>query len=1293
MCAVLAVASFLVCSLGTAASGPTIAALAGFPIELKGAPSSGLAVIDLDGDKRPEVVATAGGRLVVINSEGQMRRGFPLSLDNVRVSEQTSLHLPPLTFSVAPSACDVDGDKRPELIVAGTNRHLYAVSAAGRVISGYPLLLDAEPKGQITCAPGADGEGVLYLTTTKGSVVRVAHAKATVITNVGEGTEGGVGLIDVNGDGVKDLIVSGGDGTVHIFDEHGTALLRTAYKTSYRSSGTLAFGDIDDDGELEIIFTCQDFRVHALKLDGQAELGFPFTTDYRIYAGVALADLNGDDVADIVVGSGDSRLYALTAGGVDLPGFPVTLDGRILADVAIGDLDRDGSPDIAVVTNSGSLYVVDAKGKIWDGFPVHIGGQVATSPAIADVDSDGWLELFAQNGEGAVFGYRVKAEGRAPRALAAWPMMGHDPGHLGRLTPNPVRFQELSYDNQAPTRTSTVRGSYRYVNLDGEAELDTQIRWKLDGKAMPALANHRTITPELTRKHQHWQYSVQEAGNFKAYGETGVLAQPHWAREIEIRNTPPDRPEIVLSPARTYANSTLSVTARSRDADGDELTYRYTWLKDGVAQREYLGAQGPRATLHKGERWQVVVTAFDGEAEGEGATASVVVENTPPEKPEVATRPAQPRATDNIDVVVVKPAADLDADTITYRYYWRVNNVPLNVADTTNALAAGALRKHDRVRVEVVAHDVESAGGHAVAEFEVQNTPPPAPVGRVLWPEGPHATDGLSARVVEQIPDADHDTITYRYAWFKNGHRTPHMAAVPAKETHKGETWRLSLTPFDGEAAGETVTSEVTIQNTPPSPPHVMMRRQHWHAGEPVEPIVTFRHEDEDGDAVHAEFQWIRNKAPYQLAKELRALPAGITRKGESWQVIVTANDGQANSDAVRRDFTIVNSPPSPPSIAISPAEPTTSDELHVAIVKDGTDADGDRLTYRYRWIRDGEPIEKLGTGRSALLAGEMHKGQLWRVEVASWDTEAESEAASVEFRVANHPPNTPRVSMFPASPTKSDPLVCHVDPKDADPDGDHVTYRTLWLLNGEPVPYSGDMDVLPVSLMHKGQSWQCEVTASDGLARSSPARSEAVKVHNTPPSEPKVRIEPSVVTIETEMRCVVEQPAIDADGDAVTYVYGWRRNDQPYLAKTSVKDSRDVVIAKGTARRGETWLCEVTASDGEAEGLPARVSVRVKNALPQAPEVSVRPDRPVSGDTLRCEIVRPAHDSDGDAITYQFAWFQNGKPQSFGPTSTDIPGRFVKAADAWKCAVTASDAEGPSPAATSTVATVGVAP
>jgi len=256
-------------------------------------------------------------------------------------------------------------------------------------------------------------------------------------------------LADINGDGVKDIVLATADGLVRVYSGRtGRELpgwpraMLPAFQSApiarrigpVRSGfvATPAVGDVDGDRRPDVVAAGLDGRVYAWNWRGRALRGFPFRIrlhrpaengrlDSAIYASPALADLTGSGKLDIVFGAADQHVYAIDGHGRLLPGWPVLARdtaaggyvGKILSSPAIGYLTDDHKPDIVEGTaeaygstpsTSGRVYAWDAHGRVLPGWPIAppalaadsipLAGQgVPVSPDLADVDGDGKDEV------------------------------------------------------------------------------------------------------------------------------------------------------------------------------------------------------------------------------------------------------------------------------------------------------------------------------------------------------------------------------------------------------------------------------------------------------------------------------------------------------------------------------------------------------------------------------------------------------------------------------------------------------------------------------------------------------------------------------------------------------------------------------------------------------------------------------------------------------------------------------------------------------------------------------------
>ena len=150
------------------------------------------------------------------------------------------------------------------------------------------------------------------------------------------------------------------------------------------------------------------------------------------------------------------------------------------------------------------------------------------------------------------------------------------------------------------------------------------------------------------------------------------------------------------------------------------------------------------------------------------------------------------------------------------------------------------------------------------------------------------------------------------------------------------------------------------------------------------------------------------------------------------------------------------------------------------------------------------------------------------------------------------------------------------------------------------------------------------------------------------------------------EMRACVATPAVDPDGDPITYTYAWYRDG------VLVEGAEDVSVPASESTRGEMWRVDVTPWDSLGPGFPGSDTVTVKNAAPVVMDALVEPDPARTEDTLTCALGLTI-DADGDIPTYSYSWSVN--ELSTPVTDSTLPAEYFVRDDVVTCTVTPSDA------------------
>ena len=99
---------------------------------------------------------------------------------------------------------------------------------------------------------------------------------------------------------------------------------------------------------------------------------------------------------------------------------------------------------------------------------------------------------------------------------------------------------------------------------------------------------------------------------------------------------------------------------------------------------------------------------------------------------------------------------------------------------------------------------------------------------------------------------------------------------------------------------------------------------------------------------------------------------------------------------------------------------------------------------------------------------------------VEAWDDDAAGGSVEARVTLVNSAPRPPTVAITPKKPKTGDRLEAYVAVDGKDDDGDRLSYRFSWLLDGKAVSGLDGPAVSP-DRTRKGQKWKVRVVASDG--------------------------------------------------------------------------------------------------------------------------------------------------------------------------------------------------------------------
>jgi len=359
--------------------------------------STAPAVADLDGDGRSEIIVASDSRMFVYAFIGEDFPGWPQTFlgstqlfghslpvvgdidtvsgleiaaadrhgriqvwhhDGTLFSPKGGLYYARIATTntasaalVSLSVCDLDGDGRKEMIVAGDGVHVFDA-------------LTAEPY------KGNDSSLVAPAFATRGMVVG-----------------------DLNGDGVYDIAYLASQSNtapfyLNVIDAHGQSLPGWPRTVSQFANLSLLYslsaGDVDGDGLPELFFAPAFTDGYLYAFHGNGEPLSQGSADGLLavlpgtVSPITLVNIDGDEAPEILmrVGypySGPDLVYAINADGSPVPGFPIAFGEGFSTDVPaplIGDIDHNGSADMTTVQSTSRNVAV------WDlGLPASVVGR------------------------------------------------------------------------------------------------------------------------------------------------------------------------------------------------------------------------------------------------------------------------------------------------------------------------------------------------------------------------------------------------------------------------------------------------------------------------------------------------------------------------------------------------------------------------------------------------------------------------------------------------------------------------------------------------------------------------------------------------------------------------------------------------------------------------------------------------------------------------------------------------------------------------------------------------------
>ena len=390
------------------------------------------AVGDVTGDHRPDIVAAGlDGRIYAWSARGHPLRGFPYRIGLAQPNAEPNSAKLDAAIYASPALVDLDGDGRLDIVVGAADQRIYAIDGRGRALPGWPVLARATPDGDVTKILSSPAIG------------------------------------DLDGDGRPDVVEGTAEvygaapqttGRVYAFDHTGKRLPGWPIAPEALSADAIplagegvpmspVLADVDGDGRDEVAIGAFTGTLALYDGAGRQQTAYDSNGSLALGANAAFGRTAPGGPLRLFGGLVDSKLVAAqlnpsakigfdhllggwdAAAGGRVEGFPKVMEGwTIAAGPALGDVDGDGAAEVVAGSSGNVLHAFRADGTEPPGWPKDLGGWLLAVPAVADVDGDGRNEVVAVTRDG--FLYVIDTNGRA--STREWPVFRHDARNTGR---------------------------------------------------------------------------------------------------------------------------------------------------------------------------------------------------------------------------------------------------------------------------------------------------------------------------------------------------------------------------------------------------------------------------------------------------------------------------------------------------------------------------------------------------------------------------------------------------------------------------------------------------------------------------------------------------------------------------------------------------------------------------------------------------------------------------------------------------------------------------------------------
>ena len=880
-------------------------------------------------------------------------------------------------------------------------------------------------------------------------------------------------------------------------------------------------------------------------------------------------------------------------------------------------------------------------------------------------------------------------------------------GFDGVYNSTPINVS-INISNTAPEiRAPVLSPSTAYANNTVNA---TFVTWDIDGDAMTAyfdwyvngtyrFANFTTGVNNNTNISSFLKYD-----NYTKWANVtvmvtlydGVVNSTPQNLTINISNYVPESVKVAFSPETIYTNTTVNITSKVWDIDGDAMIIYYDWFVNkthrfgnftsGLANNTNVSSFLNHGNFTKWNNLTVQVVVYDGVSNSTPINYSANnVSNIVPEIRAQVISPSTAYANDTVNATFV--TWDIDnsdgGDLLTAYFDWFVNgtyrfaNFTTGVNNNTNIssfLKYTNYTKWANVTVMVTLYDGVVNSTPQNLTINISNFVPIA-ISPIISPHSPEITDTLNATL--KVWDIDSDAMTVYIDWFVNEIRnvtniTTNVANGTNVSTYLGTgnysgtsnvTFQYAI--YDGFSNSTPINSSyVYFTNIAPSIT-LSLKPTTAYGNNTLNATANYTDLNDNVGTVY--FNWFRNGTMFAStsfgsinpnANISDNLTSGNFSRWTNITVQATPFDGTVNGTAVNVSINISNYLPESVKVAFSPD--TIYTNTTVNITSKVWDIDGDAMTIYYDWFVN--KTHRFGNFTSGLanntnVSSFLHNSNFTKwsnltVQVVVYDGVSNSSPVNYSANnVTNIAPEIRASVLSPSTAYANDTVNATFVAMDIDntDGGDVLTAYFDWYINNtyRIVNFTTGINnntnissFLRPANFSKWSNVTVMVTLYDGVVNSTP-QNLTINISNYAAESVKVAFSPD--TIYTNTTVNITSKVWDIDGDAMTIYYDWFVNKTHRFGNFTSGLANNTNVSSFLNHNNFTkWsnlTVQVVVYDGVSNSSPINYSANnVTNLAPYINATDIYSPNNCSTEKINGSGI--PSDIDLDAQTLYFNWF-----------------------------------------------------